>query len=494
MLHRLATTIRRIKSTQRARGCAVESLEQRQLLAVSPIVAGTKIKGINLSQNGVSTNQTLITIPFTGNINLVDASKLRLFGYAINPLSSNLGQIKKTVNVVKAEVITADANGDGTLDRSLLQITTDRLMRKGGTIILNEGALTDDNGDTLATQTLKTTKGQNKERFTLACRAFTPGNFNRFTNDLFAASPTPASASGSIAEATVTINLDNFLARKVALGVITQAQKDAAMTRYNSDAAKGTVPAANLRAALFSLTGTFAESAIASYLDGANLTGKPYTILAFQNPDDMTVPVAQTSVRPSDGRLRTVFKPEFQGESFQALSAWVAHEAIHQDGSIGLQEEEFATTVEVLIVAQQAQTDPAFLKAGTKLINTENEKLYAMLNSGRAIFPYVGLLSGPIINASAGVFPGQKSPGDGKGVYTSFENFTRRPYEARGAVSQATDTNPTAAAYYLGMTGKTMPAAQKFNDALIADIDSFQGILGTKLAIALAGQLKLGLS
>src|SRR5689334_8572270 len=89
---------------------AFEQLEPRQLMAVSPVVAGSKIKGINLSNNNISTNQTLVTIPFSGDITLVDASKIRMFGYAINPLSAKLGQIKKTINISNVNVLAADAN------------------------------------------------------------------------------------------------------------------------------------------------------------------------------------------------------------------------------------------------------------------------------------------------------------------------------------------------------------------------------------------------
>src|SRR5688500_665686 len=155
MLRRRSTTT---PSATRPAAAAptLERLEGRQMLAVSPVVAGTKIKGVNVSSGLLSTNQTRITVPITGNINIADVSKIQLRGYAHNPLSNNLAQIKKVVNVVSAEVLTTDFNNDGVNDRQYLQIITDRLMRKGGTIIFYEGCLTDDNGDTLAEQTRKT--------------------------------------------------------------------------------------------------------------------------------------------------------------------------------------------------------------------------------------------------------------------------------------------------------------------------------------------------
>ena len=63
----------------------LEKLENRQMLAVSPVVAGTKIKGFNQSVNNISTNSTVIIIPFTGDINLVDASKIRVGVNLQNP-------------------------------------------------------------------------------------------------------------------------------------------------------------------------------------------------------------------------------------------------------------------------------------------------------------------------------------------------------------------------------------------------------------------------
>src|SRR6185369_1070206 len=132
---------------------------------------------------------------------------------------------------------------------------------------------TDDNGDTLAEQTVRATKGQNKERFTMACRAFKPTDFNRFTPDIFAASPNPIDANTAADPAQVRTDLVGFLAKKVTLGLITQAKMDATLARYDDPNVSGLVQPPVLRAALLSLVGTFAEPAIASILDGANVTG-----------------------------------------------------------------------------------------------------------------------------------------------------------------------------------------------------------------------------
>lgn len=455
-----------------------ESLEKRQMLAVSPVIAGTKVKGVNLSSDGISTNQTLITVPFTGNINIADASKIQVRGYAINPLTGK--QKKMVVPVVATSVLAAD--------NRYLQITTGCLMRKGGKIILYSGGLTDDNGDTLAEQTVAAVKGQNKERFTLARRAFVPTDYTKFSPDLFSQAPTPSTLNSAIDETTVTTNLTAFLQKKVDLGIITAATRDAALARYNSATTKSIIPDANMRAAMVSLVGTVGEAAIASYLDGKNLSGKPYTIIAFDTTPDGTVPVAQTMIS-STGRLRTIVKPEFKGEPFQVLAVHLAHEAIHQDSTVVMQEEEAANVVETLCYAQQVAVDSSVVSLGSKLVVRENERLMAVLNSGRRIFPYVGLSRASLFNSLGNIFPTGKTPSGG--TYNGWENFIQREYAARGAPNGTSDTNPTWAAMYQAITGSAAPAGQKFSDGLIATIDSFQQVIGTKAAITLAGYLRL---
>ncbi len=461
-----------------------EALEQRQLLSVSPVYAGTKIKGINLSSNGISTNQTLITIPFTGNVNIADASKIQVRGYAIDPLTGH--QKKMVVGVVSSNIVAAD--------HSYLQITTDRLMRKGGQIILYSGALKDDNGNLLAQQTVKTVKGQNKERFTLACRAFIATDLTKFTNATYSAAPNPSPDGTAVPEATARTNLQNFLQEKVNLGIITPTIRNKTMNRFDDANTQAIIPDPNLRAAVLSLVGTLAESAISSYLDGANATGKPYTIIDFDTPPDPTVPVLQTIYSGNNGRLRIDFRPEYKGESFLALSAFFAHEAVHQDTAVALPEDEFANVAEIMVYAQQALVDPTFLSNQSLLVNRENERLYAMLESGQAIFPYVGLEDAPILHGPSIFYGSDVTPPYGTGPYTSFINYIEREYTARGDTDNSTPGNNVLDAYYTAITGKAASNGMQFSDSLINDIDGFQAIISTTNAITLAGDLKLGIS
>jgi hypothetical protein len=458
-----------------------EKLENRQMMAVSPVVAGTKISVGNLASGGFATGQSLIVVPFSGNVAIADKSKIQLRGYAINPLSG--GQKKVVINVVSASV---------SADKKSLQITTDRMMRKGGAINILSGALKDAKGDLLADQLLKSPKGQNKERFTLALRGFKPTDYSKFTPDLYAQSATPTDAGNAVDEATVQTALGAFLQKKVDKKFITATQRTAALARFTNATVKSIVPDANMRAAILSLTGTLAEPAVASYLDGKNVSGKPYTIIDFQDPPDPSAVVAQ-SIVSSTGRIRTLVKPAFRGEAFQVISAFLAHEALHQDGTISLQEETIATTMETMVYAQQALADSTFLSNKTTLVNTENDRLYAFIESGKAIFPYVGLQNAPIKNPAGGIFLGAKAQTGG--VYTSYINYVNRQYQARGSQSKpSTPGNQLLKDYYTAIKGTAAPATLSFNDSLITDIDQFQQIVGTKQAIALAGALKLTLA
>jgi hypothetical protein len=365
-------------------------------------------------------------------------------------------------------------------------------MRKGGTIIFYNGSLKDDNGDTLAEQSRRTVKGQNKERFTLACRAFIPTNVNLFTPDIFASAATPSTAGSILSESAVRADLATFMQFKVNRGLINATQRDAAMAKFDDAVVAQTVPEANMRAALVSLIGTLAEPAIDAYLTGDNLSGKKYSFVGFGTLSDATAPVAQTIVR-GDGRLQTVIRTEFRGEAFQAISAWLAHEALHQDNpTTSLQEEMIATTVGTMVYGQQIDGNPDFTADGTQLVNIENEKLLAFVNSGRAIFPYVGIKDAPMLHASGGVFQGQKAVSGGN--YTSYDNFVRRYYLSRGAVSGNSPGNDLFNKYYTAITGAAAPASLGFGEGVLTTFDNFQAPISTRLAVKIAQVFKLRVS
>ena len=409
-----------------------ERLEDRKYMAAVPNAA--KMKVVNLSAGGISTNQSLLTIPFSEAVEIGDVSKIRIRGYALETTGG--GQKKVVINIVNHRVV------DG--DHRYIQLTTDRLMRKGGRIYFDPGSIQNESdGEDIAETVIRSPKGQNKERFTLANRAFRPTDVDKFTSDVYDGVDAPTQADDPVLEATVTTNLTNFLNKKVSNGLITAAQRDAALAQYNSAANKTIVPDANLRAAIVSLVGTIADAAPAVFFNGKNVSGKPYLKIEVAEPRPFAV-YADTDIT-STGRLRIRVREEFQGEDFRALSAILGHEALHQDEENGIYEEMIATALETVIYAQQVDVDNSLVDKRTVLVNALNTKLLAMLNSGRNLFPIVGLQQGPILNNNRGVFR------DGKaivgGSYTSFENFVRRDYEARGADIDKSPGSPTLRVY-----------------------------------------------
>src|SRR5215204_4259295 len=138
-----------------ARTSTFETLEKRELLTA--VVNAAKIQVRNVSVNGVSTNQSVITIPLTEKVNIADASKIQVRGFAIDPLNPNL-QKKMIINVLDAQVL------DVGQDYGLITITTDRLMRLGGSIFFYAGALTHqaDGSPVPEDLTVTSPKGQNK--------------------------------------------------------------------------------------------------------------------------------------------------------------------------------------------------------------------------------------------------------------------------------------------------------------------------------------------
>jgi hypothetical protein len=430
----------------------MESLEQRRMLDATAIESRITVRQI--AEDGVLINQSGVKIPFDNGIQLADADEIRVRGYAIDPSTGN--QKKMVINVTDVRVQE---------DNRTLAITTDRMIPRGARFYIDDGLLIDGDGEDVQAQVVQSPKGLSKTQFSFASRAFKWTNPDLFLPSIFPGANSPTTASSVLDEATVEPALEAFLQKKVDAGTIDQAKMDSAMARFNDPIDSERIPDHNLRAALLSLVGTFAEQAIAVFLDGENLSGEPYTIVAFAETSPDAV-LADTQVT-ENGRLRTRVKPQFAGEPFQVLSGVLAHEAMHQDAAPGLQEEIIGNIFETTIWAKQLEIDAAPASAGTVLVDDQNTELLAMLNSGRGAFPNVGTLEAPLVN-DLGVFYGASAQTGG--AYTSYDNFIRRQYQARGAVSTPTAGNPTLDIYMDAFTDDA-PAGAAFGEELIVILD-----------------------
>ncbi len=449
------------KPVTRAAQATVEPLEDRKLLAAIqlPIIGIKVAKRVDGAGDALNSNR--ITIAFTKTVRLNNASLIRSFGYA-NDLVDPNAQRKVTVGMT----IERDP-----VDGRVLTITTDRLIRKGSRLFIYAGAVTDTKGNDVvydganAASTITFEVGQNKPRFTLSNRNFAPTDLSYVTRDTYNAAPIPTVASVQPSSVSIRANLDAFLANKVSRGLITAAQKVAALNLYDTEAVY--VPDANLRAALASLYGTVGEPAIASYLGKSNTTNNRYTTVAFSASIGSSAPIAETKLSAGN-RLSVVVRPTFAGEDFRALSAVLAHESLHQDlpGSqdpsgtppSSQDEEVIANTVQATVYIQQALVDSSFVGNGTSLVNKINEQVIALLNSGKGLFPYGGIYKAPALTNDGNVFPGAKTDPGSFGNNTtvkSIEDWVRREYVSRGFTAGATASNPTAQAILKNIVGPT---------------------------------------
>lgn len=455
----------------------VESLEQRQLLAVSPeTIIASKIKVKNLfDDQGLSINQSQLTVRFTSNVTLADPTKVRMIGYVINPVGG--AQRKVTVRL-------SDITHDSVNSPNIITFKTDSLSPKTGRIIIDAGGVKDPNGNDIVAN-VQPPKGQNKERFTLARRAFRPTDLSLFPKYVDPAGNNGATAGTDVPAATVTGNFTSFMRRKRDAGLITEAQRQQAVDLYNNATVQSIVPNANLRAALASLVGTVGEPAIASIINGQNSTGKPWTVVDFSSEARPGAVVAESLINPDTGRVRMLFKVEYRGEPFQALAGYLAHETMHIESnmSAGQQEEICTNIVENLVYAHHVLGFRGWIFSQTQLTQQGNAELLAMLNSGSKVFPRVGVSSAPLQNPAGKVFH------NGTTTDTSFEAFVRRQYQERNFGDFNTTGNETWQEMYTLITGRTEEA--NYNRTTISRIDESQQIITDKRAIALAGALGL---
>ncbi len=451
-----------------------EELEPRRLFALN-VYGGDVVVADVMNPDGSQKNASAVTVPFNLGLRITDASKIQMRGYLTDPTT---GAVRKVV--VGVTEVTRDPN-----DPKLLHLTTDGLVPRDAKLVIQPGALRDRRDRPITEQNVRFPKGASPAAFTFSRRALVATDHSLFSRTVFADGAAPASASNVVSNDVIRHDFANFLQAKVAKGTIDRAKADATLARYDDARVNEIIPSPNLRAALLSLVGTFAEPAIATMLDGQNVSGRPFTVIDFTDETSPQAEVAETKAN-GVGRLRTILKPQFAGEPFQVLGAYLAHEALHQDADDGQQEEIVANTVENFIYAQQALVDGRFVSANTPLVKRENDKLLAMLNSGHAKAGRVGLSAGAV-KPSAGVFAGGTVQMGGP--IQSFEDLVRREYVARDFGSYSTAGNDTLLAYYKNLTGTSKSV--KFGDALIADLDANQKVITESNMMALAGLLKL---
>jgi hypothetical protein len=470
-----------------------DKLEPRQLLA-SNVALGV-IQMFNITNpDGSRANGQDIVFNFTEPVT-IGSTPLTSFGIrgnGINPLS---GRQKKFV----VPVVAVTQQG---VNPNQIKVTTGTLNRTNGRIFIYAGAVKDTRGeDVILDDSSPTTRtiprGENKERFTLAQRSFSPFDFTFFSNARY---PTGGVAAQTLntqpSTNDVRTSLDSFLQSKVTQGKITSTVKTNTMARFDNAGTIAIIPDQNLRAGLLSLVGTVAEPAIEHYLGTANATGRAATVVAFDGSQfSSNARIAETT-KNTAGRFKTIFNPAYSGEPFQVLGSMLAHESTHvSTDSINSQDEEvIANMIEIMVHAQQVDTEAGFARTPSVLVTRQNYRLLLLLNSGKLQFPRVGVAQTALKSGSQGAAPGS-FPEFGSNPVASFEADIRAEMSGRNVADKPpTNGNVTTWAILRNITGQTYdptaPASQ-FGDALIANVDRFQGVIGDRAAINIAGKLKL---
>jgi hypothetical protein len=441
----------------------VESLEERRMF--------TTIKGNNTgiiaASDGTKENANNVVLTFDQEVKSVDASKIRLYSYAVNTIIG--GQAKVTIPITSA-----------TASGKTVTIVTGAQVRKGAYLKLNAGAVKDTaNAD--ATGDIRLKKGLNKDRFTLAMRAYNVSDKSYFSSSVVSGGRTATTANVAESDAAVRDQLDKFLTAKVKNKFINDAQKADALAKYDNTTNKSIIGAHNLRAAVVSLVGTAGEPAINVFLGTGNTTGKVPIFVGFNSADIGAGAKDAELAYNTKGRLKLTFANDYAGEPFAALSGRIAHEALHDGGAasnVDSQDEEVvANFVESSVWAQQIVADFTQSQKGTKYTTYANYHLYTLLNSGDRQFPRVGLTSAPLKSGTTNATPGFINS------YRSFDDLIRK--ELAGRISDKAPTPITAVtATILNKVGggKYTAASTTFGDDLIASLDQTQGVLGDSFA------------
>ena len=143
--------------------------------------------------------------------------------------------------------------------------------------------------------------------------------------------------------------------------------------------------------------------------------------------------------------------------------------------------------MQTYVWAQQLLVDPSVASVRTDLVRMNNDRLFAMLNSGKFVFPRVGIENVPLLDPAGGIFPGA-DPQTG-GVFTSFEDYMRRTYQNIGIGNANTPGNVSWTADYQAITNTNI--VHTFAQSALNDLNKKQVVNTDKLAITLAGILRL---
>lgn len=430
-----------------------------------------------LETDGTPDNKSRLVIPFSQALWLADATKITLTGRADDLTTNRLKDV--AIPVLQASIDPANPRN--------LVLITGVLLPGYARIAVAAGALTDAVGQPVDPQTVASPAGMSEVDFTMANRAFRPTDINLFNRTAFPTATIAPTAPGQGPSATeARSQLDEFLGRKVNLGRITAAERSRVLGLYDAASTRAILPNPNLRAGLLSLSGTSASGAIDTILTSNNQSGRPYASVDFD--PSVVGPSAVTGARANGARLIRV-NLNLRGESFQALGALLAHEAMHQDGVNGRTEEVLAGAAQAFSWAENLLVDPNLALRNTLLVRDNNTILLALLNSGNRGFPRIGLSIAPPVQTGPPA-PASKVFVGGEEAVQSFDHYLR----TFAALAGAPETDTVGNAYLRDFVAKVTRSSQTGDGFTLATrdlLDQHQQVLSNQQALELARILKL---
>lgn len=440
-----------------------------------PTLSVAGIRVVNLTEpDRTPDNKSRVSLPYTGVINLRDASRISISARMTLPVS-------KSVNIPILSVIRDPQN-----PRQLL-IRTGQQVPKGATIRIQTGALVTSGGASIPGVTVSSPQGIGQTDFNMTNRPFRPTNINLFTKDAFPnASVAPVPAAGNYTEQQALNEVTNLYNRAVGAGKITSAERTQRLQQFRSPQAKAIMPDPKLRAGLFSLAGTSASAAIDSVLTSNNQSGKPYASIDY---DDNVAPGIMLATSLSNGQRAINVGNNLKGEGIEVLGAVVAHEVMHQDSVNGQQEEVLAETARAVVWSEQMLINANLASKNTPLTRNNNTLALAMINSGNNAYPKVGVTGAPQIETGA-TTPKSKVFVAGNENFISMDNYAR----TAAAVFGEQDVNTQGNSYLSSLVSKVNRFSTSnigFSRTARDSIDKNQMAIGNAEALRLSVILRL---
>lgn len=341
-------------------------------------------------EGGVRLRRSTLRLSFAGAAVLCDAAGLAVETAVVDPVSGEAGLRPLPVMGASVEGGALIVVVEGPVSEG------SRLSVADGAVIAGEAAL--GGSGTLSGTLLSPAEAA------LWFKAYEPTEI-----DLFPAASYPgASAPVQLpirSEAEIRAELDAHLGRVVTAGRIDEARRGELLALFDDPAVRenfrdddGTFQPF-LLAATLATAGTSGESTIDALIGGVNATGQPARVRFFDTGGP------EASVDVIDGRMIVSVHPRQHAEAIQHLAPLLVHEALHQDNTVGQDEEVVAFMMQPLVHGELVLIDPTVATTGTRLGEGLNLQLLWLLNSGQLGFPWPGFLTAPLLQDPPNIMP-----------------------------------------------------------------------------------------